>query len=182
MKGLLEILVVLPLFVLAWGWVVLGAIAVFRIATVRGATRQMRRVVVAICMIVAAMCWARLVQPFTWGVDEQTIQTQGGKIEATIRYEGFRSNRLVIRRDGKEQSVQLPGGRPVRIFWIQQGKTIGVDLNNRHMIVDIEILGDTTINDRKLSPEEERRLDYQRKLTPEEEKAFEAAEKAAEVQ
>jgi hypothetical protein len=42
--------------------------------------------------------------------------------------------------------------------------------------VDIEILFDQTINDRDISLEEKRRLNFERTLTPEEEKLFEAAE------
>ena len=71
----------------------------------------------------------------------------------------------------------MNGGPPKKIFWIQEGKTIGVACRDQHMIVDIEILFDPTINSRKISKEEERRLNYQRILTPDEEKLFEAAER-----
>ena len=176
---MLEILIAISLILLTWGWIIPVLIGGFRLATVRGANQQARRILIAVGMIALAACWARAVQSLTWGVDHQTIRTQAGDVTATVRHIG-RIYYLVVQQDGKEKHIlPLFGGRPESLFWIREGKTIGVSLKGQHLIVDIDIRSDPTNATKRLSPEEKRRFDYQRKLTPDEERLFEAAERAS---
>jgi hypothetical protein len=172
-----SIALMLILIVFTWGWVILGISGIVILAMVRDASHQVRRIIVASCILLAAVFWARLAQPLILGVDYQTIRTQADETTATVRKVGFSHFCLVLRKEGKEPyELLLPKGQVERIFWIEEGKTIGISNKNHHMIVDIEILFDQTINDRDISLEEKRRLNFERTLTPEEEKLFEAAE------
>ncbi len=175
MEFLIEFLILL----FAWGWVALGIVGVLRLVTSLGATRRPRRIIVAVGMIVVAVFWARLVQPLTWGVTCQSIRTEDGKTEATVYRSGARTQTLVIRRDGNKVVADLGSAQPVRVFWIQEGKTVGVDIQGSHRIVDIDILFDANINGTHFSPEEMRRLNYYRQLDPDEERLFMEASKAA---
>lgn len=159
----------------AWGWIALGLIGVLRLVTIRGSAHQIRRIVIAICLIALAIFWQQVTQPLNFGVEYGHIRTRAGDIEAFVRERGFDKCFLVIRRKASQRELFVSRVPPESIFWIQEGKTIGVANRDQHLIVDIEILFDPTINSRKLSSEEERRLDYERKLTPDEERRFEAA-------
>ncbi len=178
---LAAIFLLILFFLFLWGWILLGLIGLLVLATVVRSTRRTCRTIVALSMILVASGWFQLVRPIIIGVDYQCIQTQDGSIKAALRQKGFVGYWLVISEDSKEKCIHLTDRtRPKQIFWIQEGKTIGVEYpKGGHQMVDVETLLDPTINSRRLSAEEELRLDHQRKLNLEEEKLFEAAKQAA---
>jgi hypothetical protein len=160
-----------------WGWVVLTVCGIIVLAKLPWSARRMRDTVVVVCLFGVAFGWQQIMQPVNFGVAYGHIRAQGGDIEAFILHNGVMTYYLVVRRTDGQITIWLPG-YPTRIFWIQDGKTIGVE-GDRHLIVDIEILADPNINRRPLSAEEERRYDYRRRLTPEEEQTFRTAEQRA---
>lgn len=179
----MDVLLRLAVFVFGWGWVLLVAVGLVLLATLPGSARQKRRIVGAVFLFGLAFAWQQVTKPLNFGVTYEHIRTQKGEMEAFVRHKGFVAYWLVVRQSGREQEIWLSNRvRPTRVFWIQEGKTIGVAYPDRHLIVDVQLLADPTIGERALSADEEQRLDYQRQLTPEEERAFEAAEKAADAQ
>ncbi len=180
MAAFVEILVRLPIALFGWGWIILVLAAIGLLATIPGTTRQARRIIVAICLLALAFGWQQVTRPLNFGVEYGHICTQKDDVEAFVRQKGLMGYWLVVRRDGEEQKIWLSRrARPKQVFWIQEGRTIGVEYRDQHLIVDIEALADPTLKGRILSPEEERRLDYHRTLNPEEEAVFEAARRAA---
>ena len=164
-----------------WGWIILGWAGIWLLVTLLWAKRKAIRTIVGILAIVLAACWAKSVETLTWGVKYQTLRTQSGDMEVEAWHRGVMSHSLVIRRrDGRKCGILVPVPKRATLFWIQEGKTIGVLAGTSRLIVDAELFLDVNTSlERPLTPEEKTRYPYKRVLTPEEEKLFEAAERAS---
>jgi hypothetical protein len=171
----METLITIAVLLFIWGWVLLGARGIYFLVVPKPG-RKKRRVVLAIGMLAVATLWGWSIRSYTCGVNHQTIQTSDGSVEASIWHIGSFYN-LIIRRCGIKESEFCLGRVPVRMFWIQEGKELGLIDKQHHYIVYIEkLLND--LDNRRNGPSEGRAA-YFHQPTPEEEKLFEAADKAS---
>jgi len=131
---------------------------------------------VAICLFALAVGWQQWTQRLNFGRRFSHIRANHGEIEAYIEQRDVQGQYLVIRRGESMRHLLLEGPNP-RIFWIQEGKTIGVvsddyrGLEHGRAVVDLDLLANA---DRLLTTDEI----FRRRLTPDEEKLFKAEEGA----
>jgi hypothetical protein len=149
-----------------WGWVFAGSFGIL-LLLLSFIKRMPRQIILAICIISFSALWARLVQPYTWGIACQTIQTQSPELKATvIQQESYYLLRIFV-NDEIRLNVSL-GRRPVHIFWLQEGITIGiVQQNNPRRVLDISLYN----SDGNLHPGK-----YLRPPTSDENKYFDSLE------
>ena len=139
----------LGILFVAWGWLILAVMGVAILARVGRSPKKAARVAIALYAFLLAFGWQQVTAPLNFGVRYGHIRSQQGNIEAFILHRGSRSFCLVIRRGGKDYTVPLRMIRP-GIFWIEEGKTIGVVGGDSRMIVDVDLWTDPNLGTRRV--------------------------------
>jgi hypothetical protein len=175
MRGIGLIILIILYFLIFWGWTLLGTGGLCILLSALWAKQRRGRVLGAVFLIVVAIVWGRGTMPWTFGVTTHHLRTRAGDVEVFVRQEGV-AYVLTARMDGGKYLLALWRREPpTSVFWIEEGKKIGVECPGAHFIFDIETVRRSVA---PRPPEEERSLPWGQ-LSPDEERLFEAAKRAA---
>jgi hypothetical protein len=183
MRYLIGILILIAWVALRWGWTVVGAAAIVILA--RGTIRRSAPLTaIALLLAVLSAGWFVVARPLIWDVVILRVRDPGGDAKLTV-VKSLVNHLLVYDRRGEIHKFKLKSGpgapRPESVFWIDVGKSVGVDYGKgEHWIVDVELLlSMETPAQPKLTDDVRRKLEYWRgRLTEEEEARFAEARDA----